>query len=441
MPAQARVLIVARDDSRTGALAEGLDRLGWTSIVVRGAFAAIGALADQGIEAALIDSAGLAETDDPSALARQLRAAAAPRRLAVIGLGGGRGEPSAFDVVMIPPAHPAQTALRLEQLVRASVAEEELDLRRETFAERGRALDPPQPPGHPFRVLTIGDPAPRFLALANALDAAGAETVAAFTSFTAFDYLHERPFDAVVLWAGARAEEALAITAGLRRNTRLFHIPAVLVSPRGGEMGGSDVYHRGVSDVAEADEPADMVARRVLELARAYRRAAAIRAALERARISGLMDPVTGLFTRELFAAHLARLAVACRSRRRALTVCVLKVAEREEIEVARRAGWLDRALPQIGGMVGRLVRAEDTAARLSPETFALALPATPRLQGRAAAERIAAVIGCTAFEAGSGRRPFIVDFDIGVAELDPGEVAGRALERAARELAPARTG
>ena len=54
------------------------------------------------------------------------------------------------------------------------------------------------------------------------------------------------------------------------------------------------------------------------------------------------------------------------------------------------------------------------------------------RLAARAAAERIAAVIGCTAFDAGEDRAPFVCEFDIGVAEVQPGEGAVKALERAA---------
>ena len=118
--------------------------------------------------------------------------------------------------------------------------------------------------------------------------------------------------------------------------------------------------------------------------------------------------------------------------RNRPMSVCVLRVADRPEVHAARAGGWLDRAIPQIGSMIGRLVRAEDTAARLGPEVFALALPATPQGAGRAAAERIAAVIACTAFESGDGKTPFTVDFDIGVAQIEPGENAAVALERAA---------
>ena len=112
---------------------------------------------------------------------------------------------------------------------------------------------------------------------------------------------------------------------------------------------------------------------RVIELARAYRRQVSIRKALNRARSSGLMDAATGLFTRDLFAAHLARLTRSAQSRNRALSACVLRLTERPELKVLRAGGWVDKAVPQIGSMIGRLVRSEDTAARLGPETFALA--------------------------------------------------------------------
>ena len=236
----------------------------------------------------------------------------------------------------------------------------------------------------------------------------------------------------MVLWAGDNPNEALSIAAGMRRNTRLYHVPALLYMREESYLTMSEAYHRGVSDVASPGTPEIETAGRVIELARSYRAQSGVRKALERARSSGLMDPATGLFTRDLFAAHLSRLAQAARIRNRPLSVCVLKVAERTDVAEARAQGWLDRAIPQIGAMIGRLVRVEDTAARLSHEVFALALPATGAAAARAAGERIAAVIGCTAFEAGEGRSPFVVEFDIGVAEVSPTQGVGRALEEAA---------
>jgi two-component system cell cycle response regulator PopA len=428
-------LILARDDSLAGPLAEGLDRLGWRTVTARGVQAACAALGDLQIEAAIIDTASYGE--DAQGLAEQVKAASGERRLPIIAIGLPRlaDDAGAYDLTLAAPLHPAQAAFRLETLVRTATAQEELELRTATFAERGARLDAGQATTEPWKVLAVGEPAPRFLALSNALTQQGAEVIGAFTAYTAFDYLHEQPFEAVILWGGDNEAEALSIAAGMRRNTRLYHIPALLYLRPDGQITLSEVFNRGVSDVTTYDTPDSETADRVIELARAYRRQISVRKALNRARSSGLMDAATGLFTRDLFAAHLARLTKSAQQRNRALSVCVLKLTERPELKALRADGWVDKAVPQIGSMIGRLVRSEDTAARLGPETFALALPATALQSARAAAERISAVIGCTAFDAGEGRPPFVVEFDIGVAELEAGESAGHALERAAARL------
>ena len=428
MPADARIVIVSKDEFVVP-LAEGLAKLGWPAVVARSASAAVAAVSDRKIEGAIVDLAGGEAFTD---LGKRLKEASAPRHLPCIAIGEPSPALEGYDLVLGAPLHPAQAALRLESLVRMAVAEEEFELRRRTFTERGRTLSLPPASTAPFRILAIGEPAPQFLALSNALTKLGADVVGAFTAYTAFDYLHERPFDAVVLWAGENENEALSIAAGMRRNTRLYHVPTLLYLSAGSKITMAEAFHRGVSDIASPMTAEDETARRVVELARAHRRQSAIRQALEKARSSGLMDAATGLFTRDLFAAHLSRLAKAAQERNRPLSVCVLKIADNPGIASARAGGWLDRAIPQIGSMVGRLVRAEDTAARLAPEVFALALPSTPLAAARTAAERITAVIGCTAFDAGDGKSPFVADFEIGVAELEEGEDAAYALEHAA---------
>jgi len=426
---ETRVLILAKDDRLAGPLADGLDRLGWRTVTARSPHAALTALGDLALQAAVVDveSGGL----DAYQAAVQLKAAAAPRRLPVIALGRPEARADCFDLTLAPPLHPAQAAHRLESLLREAISEEEFALRRETFAERGRVLAPPIDPGGPWRVLAVGEPSPEFLALSHALKAQGAKVVGAFTTYTAFDYLHDGAFDAVVLDAGEDLNDALSISAGMRRNTRLYHTPVLLNLTPEQAVNPSEAYNRGVSDIAEPGTPATDTAARVVELARVFRRQNAIRAALDQAKGSGLMDAATGLYTRDLFAGHLGRLARASAESGRALSVAVLRVADRPEVLRARAGGWLDRAIPQVGSMIGRLIRTEDTAARLSAEVFALALPGTAERAARSAGERIAAVIGCTAFDAGAGAPPFVLDFDIGAAQLAPGEHPAQALERA----------
>jgi two-component system cell cycle response regulator PopA len=397
-------------------------------------------MSDLAMETAIVDLQSVGP--QAAALPRQLKAACAPRLLPVVAIGEPDPslEQAGFDLTLAAPVYPVQVALRLESLVRGAVAEEEFELRRETFSQHGRRLELPVESDGPYKILAVGEPAPQFLALSHALREAGAEVIGAFTAYTAFDYLHERAFDAVVLWGGENQSEALSISAGMRRNTRLYHIPALLYLNEGSLVTHAEAFGKGVSDVASPETAPPETAKRVVELARAFRRQSAIRQALEQARTSTLTDPGTGLFTRDLFAAHLARLAQSSRVRRRPLSVCVLKVAERPELAPIRKGGWVNRAIPQIGSMIARLVRAEDTAARLGPEVFGLALPATNAVQARAAGERIAAVIACTAFDAGEGRPPFVVEFDIGVAEVDQDNTA-RALEKAAAKALERKAG
>ena len=431
MDSDPRVLVVAIDDALIGPLCEGLDRLGWSTMTARTLDAAAHALQDLNVDAAVIALPGLAGQQ----IVARLRKAASPRYLPVLMVGADIAEGHDADLMMSSPPHPAQAALRLEQLTRAGVAEEEFRLRQATFAAHGVTLKAPDTGETPLQILTAGAADRRFLAMSNALSAAGAEVVAAPTPYTAFDYLHERAFDAAVLWGGQEQAPALSIASGMKRNTRLYHIPLILYLRGAGEVELADLFRRGFADVAAAETPEDETAERVLALARNHRRRQAIRRALDSVRGSDLMDPTTGLFSRDLFASHLARLAEGARSRNRALSVCVLRVADSEPVVQSRGGGWLERAMPQIGAMVSRLVRVEDTAARLGPELFALVLPATGAAAARLAAERISAVIACTAFDAGKDRSPFVVEFDVGVAEMQEGETPAAVLERASADL------
>lgn len=426
MASDPRVLVAASDDGRIGPLSQGLDALGWRTVTAYDQDTAAAALADLPIEAVIVDGAG--GLMDVAAL----KAAARPRSLPVLWFGPG-GE--AADLAMRQPPHPAQAALRIEQLVRGAIAEEEFGLRRDSFAAAGAHLPEPRLDPAPLRVLVAGQPDRRFLGLSNALAEAGVETVAAPTPYTAFDYLHESAFDAAVLWGGEDHAPALSIASGMKRNTRLYHIPLMLYLRGEATIGLTEVFGRGFADIASAQTDEVETARRVIALGRAYRRHLAIRKALDAGREIGGMEAATGLFGRDLFAAHLKRIADGARARRRPLSVCVLRVSETTAVTAARGGGWLDRALPQIGAMVSRLVRVEDTAARLSGEVFALALPATRGAAARLAAERIAAVIACTAFDAGPDKPPFVVEFQVGAAELQDGESPAALLERASLDL------
>ncbi|ESQ77063.1 diguanylate cyclase domain-containing protein [Asticcacaulis sp. YBE204] len=435
MTIQARLLLLAKDQQWPERLGAELDRLGWRTITAYRDDAALACIGDLQIEAVLIDGAHPACSLD---LVEKLRAACAPRRLPIIQMTdpGTYNVPTGWDMVYSRDAHAQQILLGLEHMVRANVAEEEYELRRETLA----SLNIPAPDiddRAPLAILSVGQADPDFLGLSHTLRTHGTDVYAAFTSYSAFDYLHDKTFDAVILWGRDSISEPLSIASGMRRNTRLYHTPVFLRLQKPVDLDLGDAFLRGVNDVSAVGASEAEIADRVMRLARAHRRQTNIRKALEALNHSEHMDKGTGLFTRDLFAAHLARLSNAASERNRPLSVCVLKISESPEITQARARKALDRAMPQIGSMISRLVRAEDTAGRLSTEVFALALPATAEGAARIVGERISAVIGCTAFEAGSGKSPFVVEFDVGVAEMLENEPVSAALTRAAEQIRP----
>ncbi len=430
----ARLLLLSRDDAWLRRLSDSIDRLGLRTIGAVEADAAEAALGDIPIEAVMVSDTSVELWPD---IAARLRHAAWPRRVPIILMRetDDYRVPEGWDMVFTHDAHPQQIVLMIEHLVRECVAEEEFDTRCTTFNISPETVDNLDNIDTPLGVLSIGSPDPDFLALTHELKAHGVDVVAALSSYSAFDYLHDRTFDSVLLWGGAQPSEQMAIASGMRRNTRLYHTPVLLRLQQEAELDLGDAYLRGVTDIANPKAPVREISDRLERLARSHRRQLTIRRTLEQMRGRAEMDATTGLFGRDLFAAHLARLSQAAAVRQRVLSICVLKIAETPEIASARGRKALDRAVPQIGSMIARLIRAEDSAGRLSNDVFALALPATTMAAARAVGERISAVIGCTAFDSGNGKPPFVVEFDVGAAQLREGEPAAAALIRAAEGI------
>ncbi len=431
MTLQARLLILSRNDDWLQGMGENLDRLGLRTISAYEPDAACAALADLPIEAVLVNETCQREWPD---IVTQLRAACWPRRIPVILMrqDDQHRVPEGWDMAFTRDAHAQQIVVSVEHLVRACIAEEEYDTRRETFNADLQDLDILLEHQPALNILSIGQPDPEYLAITHSLREKGVEVTAALSSYSAFDYLHDKTFDAVLLWGGAQPSESLSIAAGMRRNTRLYHTPVLLRLNKLVEVDIGDAFLRGINDIANPKARVAEITDRLVRLARTHRRQLTIRKTLESMRHRPEMDKSTGLFGRDLFAAHLARLSKAASERHRTLSICVLKIAETPEVTRARSRKMLDKAVPQIGSMVARLVRAEDSAGRLSNDVFALALPATSVEAARSVGERISAVVSCTAFDSGEGKPPYVVEFIVGAAEIQDGEPAAAALMRAA---------
>ncbi len=345
---------------------------------------------------------------------------------AVISLAGP------FDgagTVVMKPAHPIQLAARVRALLRLGVLEETAQARLKDLGETGHVLPATERKTGQLSVLYAGPPDPVFLRLKHALDAAGTELIAAFSTFNAFDYLHERAFDAVVLNTRPKPDIAHTVCSAMRRNTRLYHTPTVLISHEDVYRAADEAFARGASDILPASLAGDELAERINMLALERRRRRLSKSLLESCRVSGVLDSETDLFSEAFGHRHLSSLIALARKR----TLPVSLVALTVELPHGSQAvgGHATSALNQFASMLRHCVRAEDLAVRLSGSTFYLALPGTAAADAGVVAARVAAIAECTAYEGADPHEPFRVVLHHGVTETHGKDTASALIARA----------
>lgn len=328
-------------------------------------------------------------------------------------------------------AAPALVSAQVDGLLRVGILEEERVRRLQTAGALGIAFpDAPEP--RKLKALYIGAPSPIFLTLERTFSAHGGLVAAAFSSFAGFDHLHDEPFDAVVLNGAHDSVTALSLCAALRRNAGLYHLPTMVITAPNDAATESAAIERGACAVVNTSTPSHASLGWLFEAIRRERRR---RAADQDVRaLRDLMgDTRTGLFRRDAFDAHLARLAADHHCTGRPLGLAVLRVMPAIGAREPSEKSW-KRGFAEIASLAGRLMRETDSGAALGADMIAIALPAAHLKAAKRTAERIASVAECTAFASGEGGVGPLV-FEQSAVELQPGESGASMLARALRAL------
>jgi len=124
-----------------------------------------------------------------------------------------------FDSIIYAPAHPSQISQRVEAVLRLQRMEREIIHRVETYnedfgVECDFSLDAID---RPFNILFVGKATPAFMSILNALQGHNVNVTGAFSSYSAFNYLHEHEFDAVVMNAIEDTAPSILVTETMRR--------------------------------------------------------------------------------------------------------------------------------------------------------------------------------------------------------------------------------
>ncbi|MBK8542198.1 MAG: hypothetical protein IPL62_00675 [Caulobacteraceae bacterium] len=328
-------------------------------------------------------------------------------------------------------APPRLLAAQMDAWTRVAIAEEERARRLATASALGVTAPKPMEP-RKLKALYIGAPSSMFLALERTLAEQGGLVAAAFTSYTGFDHLHDEPFDAVVLNGAQDSHTALSLCSALRRNATLYHLPTLILTKPGDTATAASAIDRGASAICSTLTPCNASLGWLFEAVRRERRRRA--AEHEMRALRDLMgDARTGLWLRDPFDTHLARLAADHHTTGRPMSVVVLRVTPAIGAREPSAEIWR-RGFGEIASLAARLMRDADSGATMGTDLIAIALPAARLKNARRTAERIASVAECTAFASGEGGAGPLV-FEQSVVELQPGESGPALLARALRAI------
>ena len=344
----------------------------------------------------------------------------APKDIPFIGALTRQGDinTAVFDSVIFPPAHITQIANRVSSMIRLGQMEREISRRVDTLREdfnidydlSDEALR------NPFRILFIGKATPDFMVIINALQKKNVEVVAAFTSFSAFDFLHERSFDAVVMNALEQSEPALTISETMRRNAKLFHVPTLFLVNQETFKDHDLAYQKGARDIISANANTEEISGRILELANYHRIHDQLKKEFGSIGGQDCLDNETGVFNKAFFRAHMRRVCNTLKATQDPISLLALRV--RPNAHFAIPNDKVSEAVAQIGLMLKSLVRMQDITARVSDDVFMIAFPGQDRASVAPVIERISGIVDCAAFESGEADKgAFTITLETVIAE------------------------
>jgi len=307
-----------------------------------------------------------------------------------------------FDSTVFAPMHASQIANRVNAMIRLGVMEREIERRLETLRiDFGQSPNLESiSPDRKFRVLFIGKAAPSFMIIINALRDKGVDVIAAFTSFSAFDYLHGEPFDAVVMNALEQPEPAFSISEAMRRNAKLYHTPTLFLVNGQSFKEHDAAYERGARDIINIQAEPEEISGRILELANYHRIHEQMKSNFIALAIEGARDETSAAYSRRFMRAHLPRMLRDAKKSNHTTTLIGLKLNCNSTGNVTESA--IASAYAQTTELIGNLVRMQDVVCRWDEDIFVLAFHNTIETEAKTILSRIQALLECTTYESGT---------------------------------------
>ncbi len=300
---------------------------------------------------------------------------------------------------------------------RTAARRAEIELRRESYKRYGCNCNT-QAEDKNYDVLYVGEASTRFMSLKNHLETLGVNIIAAFSAYTAFDYLHDHKFAAVLLDVSATSIRPDNFCAMVQRSSNLAEMPILALGKS--DYIPSEHIIESAADIIDDNSSLEAISDQLLELTSNQAPSAKEFLAPQ----SSITDAETGLFTRNFFEDHLDRQIEWSLDFNQPLTVLIIDVLGSDD-----KADIRD--LAYTASVVRTLLRVQDAPTRLNDSTLAISMPGSTKQTASYAARRIEGVLDATAFESELNQPARQVTISWKVTELNPEQSANQLLSDA----------
>jgi two-component system cell cycle response regulator PopA len=437
MTTPAKVLFVECDAPEDAGFISRFAKLGAIGIAASSLDAALQIAQHENFDALVVR-----ERAGPALLTPRIRSFAATAQIPVIsivaapGLGlqaspaGSNGE--AADANLTRLFDERELVVRVQSLSRLATMRGELRRRLESIQRFGGVgkIEMPESlsPISDARVLIVSSSPEESQEISDALSNQTTVAVARSEAET-IERLEQFDADCVIIAAVWSPDAVVDLCQRLRTDSRRFHLPVEVVAVSGSFEAGSRLGRHNV-EIIDPPWSAALLRARVDGAVRQHRFRRAMLGVFSAARPSGAVDGLTGLFNAEFLLRHLDSQIAEAHLQRRNLTVGILAIAAMNLLQQQFGETMASALLRQVGLVIGRLVRAEDLAARTAGGEFVLVFSDTTVEAASNAARRLADVVECTEFGVGGGEEPVRVGFHLGLAAMEPGDTAVSLLDR-----------
>ena len=298
-----------------------------------------------------------------------------------------------FGEVICAESDVEHVLIRCRQLIRLRNIAEETGERIKSLTAVNRLVDfpPIASSANPVKVLIAGAPGTAAIAAINEISEVADSSYCVFSAGQAMRALDHEEFDCMLFLPTLRDNPLQALMRALRRHPKHSALATIQIVQSLADL--PKAAKRGASDfILESHIPHELGQKLTLAARRARLRSS-MNHFLNACAGETVRDPLSGCFTPLFLTEHGARLGVRADQSGRALSVCLIQLAD-QNYDSPPTAKMLHQATR----MINRITRAEDLVARIANNIFAVIAPATNPDDASKICARVDGVLSSTAF-------------------------------------------